>query len=233
MHCDISPLPVGSPSEAQKVPVTNPVRGFLQAAHANWNSRALWERWLPGLLGVLCGGACATTKSSRKLWMSYSLTRIINSLFCLKCSSKASSGGITLAAARPGRLPHSRGLRARAPARSLASKSSSPGQVRARVAPCMQAEAPAFVAHPTWQAAFSGGAPRPYGHESGAAKRKVRTRRSSSLSGRPSKRVACQIHLFHLICLATQLRPTYRSAGFAGGQNCNFFLQVYHFHTKP
>ena len=54
VHCDISLLILGSPSEAQKVPV----RGFLQTANTTWKS--LWERWLPdfawrAVRGGLCG----------------------------------------------------------------------------------------------------------------------------------------------------------------------------------
>ena len=65
--------------------------------------------------GVRCGGACAATKSSRKPWMRYGLTRIILQppRYGLKCSSKALSGGTTRAAARQGLLPRRRGPRAR------------------------------------------------------------------------------------------------------------------------
>ena len=41
VHCDMSLLILGSPSEAQKVPV----RGFHQTANTAWNS--LCDRWLP------------------------------------------------------------------------------------------------------------------------------------------------------------------------------------------
>ena len=41
VHCDISLLILGSPSEAQNVPV----RGFLQTANTTWKS--FWARWLP------------------------------------------------------------------------------------------------------------------------------------------------------------------------------------------
>ena len=62
-------------------------------------------------------------------------------------------------------------------------------QCRASVSPShsrcsLVAEAPAHVAHTTRQAASAGGAPRP----AGAAKCKASTSRSSSLSGRVSKR---------------------------------------------
>ena len=89
----------------------------------------------------------------------------------LKYSSKVLSGGTRRAAPRPGLLPHRQGPRS--------SPSSSTGQVRIRVAQCMQAEAPAHVTHPTRQAASAGGAPS----SAGAAKRKASTSRSSSLSG--------------------------------------------------
>ena len=104
------------------------------------------------------------------------------------------------------------------PSGARSSTSSSPGQVRIRAAPCMHAEAPAHVAHPTRQVASAGGAPRP----GGAAKRKAITSRSSDHHPHPSldgsvNAAACRIHVFQLICLAAQLRPTNRSAGFAGG----------------
>ena len=42
VHCDLSQLILGSPSEAQKVPL----RGFLQTANTTWNS--LWVPKSPG-----------------------------------------------------------------------------------------------------------------------------------------------------------------------------------------
>ena len=105
------------------------------------------------------------------------------------------------------------------PSGARSSTSSSPGQVRIRAAPCMHAEAPAHVAHPTRQVASAGGAPRP----GGAAKRKAITSRSSDHHPHPSldgsvNAAACRIHVFQLICLAAQLRPTNGSTGFAGGR---------------
>ena len=102
--------------------------------------------------------------------------------------------------------------------RAQSSTSSSPGQVQIRVAPCMQAEAPAHVAHTTRQLASAGGAPR----SAGAAKRKTSTIRSSSLSGPISKRSS--LPKFRIpnklfspcpFAIAAQLRPTKESAGFA------------------
>ena len=61
------------------------------------------------LLGVRCEGACAAMKISKKPWPRYSLTNLHGS----RCSPRASSGGTTRAAARPGRLPRRRGPRAR------------------------------------------------------------------------------------------------------------------------
>ena len=65
VHCDISPLILGSTSEAQKVPV----RGFLQTAKTSWNS--LWERWLPDfpwrpVRGGLCGNKDFQKSTSRE-----------------------------------------------------------------------------------------------------------------------------------------------------------------------
>jgi len=103
VHCDISLLILGSPSEAQKVPL----RGFLQTANTTWKS--LWERWLLTLLGVRCEGACAAIWISKKPWPRYGLTNLHGS----RCSSRASSGGTTQSAARPGRLLRRRGPRVR------------------------------------------------------------------------------------------------------------------------
>ena len=56
--------------------------------------------------GVQCWGACVATRISRKPWPRYSLTNLMMDpvFYGLRCSSRASSGGTTLAAMRPGLL---------------------------------------------------------------------------------------------------------------------------------
>ena len=94
------------------------------------------------------GGLCGNEDLQKPL-LRYSLTNLHGS----RCAPKASSGGTTRAAAQPGRLSRRWGPLAHNQAHWA---SSSPGQVQIRVAPCMQAEAPAHVAHTTQQAASSG-----------------------------------------------------------------------------
>ena len=48
VHCDISQLVLGSPTDAQQVLCVT-VRGFLQAANSSWNS--LWQSLLPYIRG--------------------------------------------------------------------------------------------------------------------------------------------------------------------------------------
>ena len=48
VHCDISQLVLGSPTDAQQVLCVT-VRGFLQAANSSWNS--LWHSLLPYIRG--------------------------------------------------------------------------------------------------------------------------------------------------------------------------------------
>ena len=57
--------------------------------------------------GILCKGACAAMRSSKKLWPRYNTTHITMQqvLYGLKCLSKARSGATTRAAALPGCLP--------------------------------------------------------------------------------------------------------------------------------
>ena len=173
VHCDISPLVLSSGSgEVTKVPV----RGFLQTAKTSWNF--MWEHWLPDfqwrpLRGGLCGNeefekALNETRldtdhpAAGSLWSEMLAQGALGRNNAGRRASSSSSGS----------------------SRAQSRTSSSTGQVQIIVAPRMQAEAPAHVAHTTRQAASAGGASRP----AGGAKRKASTSRSSSLSGRVSKR---------------------------------------------
>ena len=203
VHCDLSPLILGSPSEAQKVPV----RGFLQTANPTWNS--LWERWLPNFAwrpvrGGLCGNkdfqkALAEIQLDKSTWfemLAQGELRRNNAGRRAARASSSSSGS----------------------SRAQSDTSSSPGQVRTRTAACMQAKATAHIAHTTRQAASAGGASR----SAGAAKRKASTSRSSSLSrpvskrrSLPTARIPKKVISPCPFAIAAQLRPTYESAGFA------------------
>ena len=105
--------------------------------------------------------------------------------------------------------------------RTLSRTSSSPCQVRIRVAPCMQADAFKPRRQFRSRTRLAGNRRPPL-----AARQDPPARRSTKrvqadprpfLNGSVNA-AACQIHVFHLICLATQLRPPIESAGFAGGR---------------
>ena len=140
----------------------------------------------------------------QKPLLRYSLTNLHGS----RCAPKASSGGTTRAAAQPGRLSRRWGPLAHNQAHWA---SSSPGQVQIRVAPCMQAEAPAHVAHTTQQAASAGAPPR----SAVAAKHKASTSRSLSLSGRASKRSSLQSSRIPIISTYSSYFPLYLCNGYA------------------
>ena len=133
IHCYISQLVLSSPSEAKKVPVL----GFLQTANTKWNS--LWERLLPDFAWRPVRGGLCCNEEFKKSWPRYSMTHIKMEpvLYGLKCSSKASLGAATRAAARPGCLLRQIfvvGVLSRAIKHILL-----PGQVRTRAALCKQA----------------------------------------------------------------------------------------------
>ena len=88
VHSDISPLVLGLPSEAQKVPV----RRFLQTAKTKWNS--MWECWLPDFAWSPVRGLCGNEEFERALAEIQHEESVR--------SSKASSGATTGAAARRG-----------------------------------------------------------------------------------------------------------------------------------
>ena len=125
VHCDLSPLILGSPWEAQEVPV----RGFLQTANPTWNS--LWERWLPDFAwrpvrGGLCGNkdfqkALAEIQLDKSTWFEM--------LAQGELRPRKNAGR------RAARASSSSSGSSRARSRT----SSSTGQVRTRVAACMQA----------------------------------------------------------------------------------------------
>ena len=127
VHCDLSPLILGSPSEAQEVPV----RGFLQTANTTWNS--LWERWLPDFAwrpvrGGLCGNldfqkALAEIRLDKSPWIE------------MLVQGELGRNNAGRRAARAARAPSS----SSGSSRARSSTSSSTGKVRTRVAACMQA----------------------------------------------------------------------------------------------
>ena len=130
VHCDISLLILGSPSEAQKVPL----RGFLQTANTTWKS--LWERWLPDFAwrpvrGGLCGNldfqkALAEIRLDKSPWIEMLVQGELGRNNAGRRAARASSSSSKSS-------------------RSRSSTSSSTRQVKTRVAACMQAEAPAYV----------------------------------------------------------------------------------------
>ena len=90
--------------------------GFLQIATISWNS--MWEHWLPDFQWrPVRGDLCGNEEFGKAVARRYSMTHIWNRCSMgwkkLKCLSKARSGAITRAAARPGCLPRRLGPHAR------------------------------------------------------------------------------------------------------------------------
>ena len=143
----------------------------------------MWEHWLPDFQWYLVrGGLCSNEEFEKAVAEIQDDTYHDEPvLYGLRCSSRASLGGTTRAAARPlaGRLLRRRGPRARDEAHDDAAHLPPPDRCELVLRrACKQRHR--LTSSPTRQAASAGDAPRP----TGAVKRKVSPSRSSSLSGR-------------------------------------------------
>ena len=110
VHCDISQLIFGSPSEAQKVPV----RGFLQTANTNWKS--LWKLWPDFVWRSERGGLCGNEdfeKALAEIQHDKSHDGACHLWIEMLVQSELGPGGTMRAAARPGRRFRRRGPHAR------------------------------------------------------------------------------------------------------------------------
>ena len=105
VHCDISPLVLGSPSEVQQVPVHR----FLQTANTSWNS--LWQHWLPDFAcHPVQGGLCCNEEFENALAETQHETHHngAGSLW-IEMLVQGEVVATTRAAARPGHLLRRRG----------------------------------------------------------------------------------------------------------------------------
>ena len=133
----------------------------------------MWERWLPGFAWRPMRGGLCGNENFQKVLAEKRLDKSHNGACPLWIEMLALAQGElgrNNADRRAARVSSS----SSGSSRARSSTSSSPERVQIRVAPCMQAEAPAHVVHPTRQAASAGGARR----SAGAAKRKASTKES-------------------------------------------------------